>query len=114
MHVISAQPFENHLCERLPCVKIYIIIKKTYSTFDASLKTLKPQLCDAMAFGTDDEQAVVDGFKNNLERSVNLLSELHLKKKIERKLQKLNIRGEIKRKVIADIFGESFESVRVS
>ena len=55
---------------------------ETYSTFGASLKTLKPELCDVMAFGTIDEWALVDGFKNNFERSVHLLCELHLKKNI--------------------------------
>ena len=91
--------------------------KKTtemYSTFGASLKTLKPERHDVMAFGTDDERALVDGFKNNFERSVLLLCELHPTKNVESKLQELNMRGEIKRKVIADIFGESFEAVRVS
>ena len=70
-------------------------ITETYMTFGASLKTLKPELHDVMAFGTNDEQALVYGFKNNFEPSVHLLCELHLKKNIESKLQELERRNKM-------------------
>ena len=38
---------------------------ETYSTFSGVLRTLEPDLRNVMAFGTDDERALVDGFKNN-------------------------------------------------
>ena len=53
---------------------------ETYSTFSGTLRNLQPQLRDVLAFGSDNEEALVAGFKNNFDRSINLLCELHLKK----------------------------------
>lgn len=87
---------------------------ETYSTFGGVLRTLEPNLRDVMAFGTDDEKALVDGFKNNFDRSVHLLCELHLKKNIEAKLKELGIVGEVKSNITADIFGKTTGSIRES
>jgi hypothetical protein len=86
---------------------------ETYSIFSGTLKTLQPELRDILAFGTDDEHALIDGFKNNFERSVHLLCELHLKKNVESKLQELTMTGEIKRTVITDIFGQTCNGVHI-
>ena len=60
---------------------------ETYSIFASTLKTIETDLRDVLAFGTDDELALVNGFKNNFESSMHLLCELHLKKNIETKLK---------------------------
>ena len=56
-----------------------------------------------MAFGTDDEEALIQGFRTNFDRSVHLLCELHVKKNVEKKLQDMGIVGEAKANIVADI-----------
>ena len=87
---------------------------ETYSIFASTLKTIETDLRDVLAFGTDDELALVNGFKNNFERSVHLLCELHLKKNIETKLKDLGIAGEVKCEFMADIFGQTIGTVHES
>ena len=87
---------------------------ETYSTFSGTLRTLEPELRDVMAFGTDDEQALIQGFRNNFDRSVHLLCELHLKKNIQKKLQDMGIVGEAKASIVADIFGKITGAVKES
>ena len=64
---------------------------ETYSTFSGVLRTLKPDLRDVMAFGTDGEQALISGFQNNFDRSINLLCELHLKKNVEKSYKMMEL-----------------------
>lgn len=88
--------------------------KETYSAFSGTLRNLQPALRDVFAFGTDDEEALIDGFRNNFDRSVNLLCEIHLKKNVEKKLQELGIKGKTKDEVVADIFGRKIGSIHES
>ncbi|XP_028415711.1 uncharacterized protein LOC114539280 [Dendronephthya gigantea] len=85
--------------------------EETYSSFSATLKTLEPGLRDLLAFGTDDEQALISGFRNNFDRSINLLCELHLQKNVERKLQELQIPKQSKVEIITDIFGRRHSDI---
>ena len=85
---------------------------ETYSTFSGSLRTQEPDLRDLMAFGTDDEKALITGFKINFDRSINLQCEIHLKKNIEKKLQDFGITGKVKGDFVADIFGRKIGSVQ--
>ena len=87
---------------------------ETYSTFSGTLRTLEPELRDVMAFGTDDEEALIQGFRNNFDRSVHLLCELHLEKNVEKKLQDMGIVGEAKASIVADIFGKTTGMVKES
>jgi hypothetical protein len=41
--------------------------KETYSSFCGVLKTLKPELNDLLAFGTDDEEALGNAFNENVQ-----------------------------------------------
>ena len=87
---------------------------ETYSTFSGTLRNLQPQLRDVLAFGSDNEEALVAGFKNNFDRSINLLCELHLKKNIEKKLQELGITGKVKEDIVADLFGKRTGTIQES
>ncbi len=88
--------------------------KTTYSMFVGTIKSLEPDLTNLLAFGTDDETALVEGFNQHFERATHLLCEIHLKKNIETKLTSMNITGETKQSIISDIFGrkvqDAFES----
>ena len=53
----------------------------TYSLSGGTLKSLEPELKNLMAFGTDDEKALVGGFNETFERATRLLCEIHPRKK---------------------------------
>lgn len=65
--------------------------KTTYSMFAATIKSLEPELNNLLAFGTDDETALVEGFNQHFERATHLRCEIHLRKNIETKLSSLGI-----------------------
>lgn len=85
--------------------------EETYSLFCGSLKALEPELSNLLAFGTDDELALINGFNNNFERATHLLCEIHLKKNIESRLSTLAISGKIKQDIMSDLFGKRNEDV---
>ena len=85
--------------------------QSTYSLFGGTLKSLEPELKNLMAFGTDDEKALVGGFNETYERVTCLLYEIRLCKNIDTKLLSMDIKGESKQSVIDDIFGRKIGSV---
>ena len=85
--------------------------QSTYSLFGGTLKSLEPELKNLMAFGTDDEKALVGGFNESFERATHLLCEIHVRKYIETKLVSMDIKGECKQGIIDDIFGRMVGSV---
>ena len=85
--------------------------QSTYSLFGGTLKSLEPELKNLMAFGTDDEKALVGGFNETYERATCLLYEIHLCKNIDTKLLSMDIKGESKQSVMDDIFGRMIGSV---
>ena len=85
--------------------------QSTYSLFGGTLKSLEPELKNLMAFGTDDEKALVGGFNETFERATCLPYEIHLCKNIDTKLLSMDIKGESKQSVMDDIFGRMIGSV---
>ena len=85
--------------------------EQTYSLFWWSLKAHEQGLNELLAFGTDDELALINGFNCNFERSVHLLCEIHLKKNIENALLSFGISGKDKDEITFDIFGRHQEGV---
>ena len=85
--------------------------QQTYSLFCGSLKAHEPGLNELLAFGTDDELALRNGFNSNFERSIHLLCEIHLKKNIENSFLSFGIRGKNKDEITFDIFGKHREGV---
>ena len=85
--------------------------QSTYSLFGGTLKSLEPELKNLMAFGTDDEKALVGGFNETFERATCLVYEIHLCKNIDTKLLSMDIKGESKQSVMDDIFGRMIGSV---
>ena len=85
--------------------------QSTYSLFGGSLKSLEPELKNLMAFGTDDEKALVGGFNETFGRAACLPYEIHLYKNIDTKLLSMDIKGESKQSVMDDIFGRKIGSV---
>ena len=83
----------------------------TYSLSGGTLKSLEPELKNLMAFGTDDEKALVGGFNATFERATRLLCEIHLRKNIDTKLVSMDIKGESKQSIMDDIFGRKIGSV---
>ena len=85
--------------------------QSTYSLFGATLKSLESELKNLMAFGTDDEKALVGGFNESFERAIHLLWEIHVRKNIDTKLVSMNIKGDCKQSIMDDIFGRKIGSV---
>ena len=83
----------------------------THSLFGGTLKSLKPELKNLMAFGTDEEKVLVGGFNESFERATNLLCETNLRKNLDTKLVSLDIKGDSKRTILNDIFGRKVDSV---
>ena len=80
--------------------------KDTYTAF-SGLRNLQPKLRDVLAFGTDDEEALHEGF----DHSISLLCEIHLRKSIEKKLLELGITAKKKTDIVADIFGQRIGTI---
>lgn len=85
--------------------------QSTYSLFGGTLKSLEPELRNLMAFGTDDEKALVGGFNETFERATHLLCEIHLRKNLDTKLVSMDIKGQSKQIILDDIFGRKIGSV---
>ena len=64
-----------------------------------------------MAFGTDDEKALVGGFKETFQRDTHLLCEIHLRKNIDTELVSMDIKGESEQSIMDDTFGRKICSV---
>ena len=64
-----------------------------------------------MAFGTDDEKALMGSFNETFERATRLLCEIRLRKNIDTKLVSMDIKGESKQSIMDDIFGRKIGSV---
>ena len=80
--------------------------KDAYAAFSGTLRNLEPELRDVLAFGTDDEEALHEGFKINFDRSISLLCEIYLRKSTEKKLLELGITAKKKTDIVADVFGQ--------
>lgn len=78
--------------------------QKKYSLFYGTLKTLKSDLSNLLANGTDDEEALSSAFTENFERMTHLLCSNHLQKNVENWLVKLCVTGKEKESIVPDIF----------
>ena len=75
------------------------------------MKSLEPELKNLMAFGTDDEKALVGGFNETFQRDTHLLCEIHLRKNIDTELVSMDIKGESEQSIMDDTFGRKICSV---
>ena len=64
-----------------------------------------------MAFGTDDEKALVGGFNETFQRDTHLLCEIHLRKNLDTELVSMGIKGESEQSIMDDTFGRKICSV---
>jgi len=78
--------------------------RQRHSVFSGTLKSLNPGLGKVLAFGTDGKEALVTAYRNNFERTTNLLCDLHLKANVKSKLQEFGISSKVKETIVADIF----------
>ena len=67
---------------------------------------LEPELHNVLAFDTDDEEALPEGYKIYFDHSISLLCEIHLRKSTEKKLLELGISAKKKTDIVADVFGQ--------
>ena len=60
---------------------------KIYSRFANCLVTENPEISALLACGTDEEKAIVDGFKRNVPYAILLRCFIHYKKNMEEHLE---------------------------
>lgn len=73
--------------------------------FFGAMKAIKAGLKNVLPCGTDGEEALVNALEENFERSTHLLCFNHLKKNIDSRLVEMGITGQVKKDILADIFG---------
>ena len=85
----------------------------TYFVFASSLIGLKRSLEGIRAFGTDDDQTLIDAFNHVIEFgfSQHLTCFVHVRRNIKEKLNNCNLPPEISKLVLNDIFGRRFRTV---
>ena len=79
--------------------------KETYSSFCCALRTLKPELKNLLAYGTDDGEALHSAFAENFDKATHPLCTNHLRKNVETRLVELSIKEKEKEDIIGDTFG---------
>ena len=77
----------------------------TYSYFLNHLLTLKPDIRQVKAVGTDGELALCNALRDSVPQAIHLRCLKHIKDAIEHKLQELKFDKESIHTIIADIFG---------
>ena len=76
--------------------------QSSYSLLGGILKSLEPELKNLMAFGTDDEKALVGDFNETFQRDTHLLCAIHLRKNIDTELVSMDIKGESEQSIMDD------------
>ena len=78
---------------------------KIYSRFANCLVTENPEISALLACGTDEEKAIVDGFKRNVPYAILLRCFIHYKKNMEEHLENRWFSKEWKKLFLDEIFG---------
>ena len=78
-----------------------------YHYFASQIVALRPKLNNIRAIGIDGEPALYTALKSVFSSAVHMRCFIHLKKKIETKLQSLNLPFDVIKEIVRDIFGVS-------
>ena len=78
---------------------------QAYNFFASQLVSLKSQLTDVKAIGTDGETALFDAFSIVYQNAIHLCCFSHFKRNIKHKVRDLNFPNSVLKEIIKDIFG---------
>ena len=84
----------------------------TYSYFLNHIISLKPEIKNVRAVGTDGELVLCNALKESIPGAINLRCLKHIKDAIERKLNELKFSSQSIIVIIADIFGSVTDGIR--
>ena len=73
--------------------------------FTSSLLSLRPELTNIKAFGTDGENALINALKVSFPNATHLRCTNHLRDNIKRKLRELGVPQHVGKEFLGDIFG---------
>ena len=82
----------------------------SYSYFAHQIVSLKPQLRNIRAIGTDGEEALYTAMKNVFHEAVHLRCFRHVRENILAKLRELNLTQSAQDEIISDIFGKKISA----
>lgn len=85
---------------------------KTFSRFANSLITSNPDLETILAYGTDGEKALIDGFKRHFRFAIFLRCFIHFRDNIKRELTSRGFSSEVKNLFMSEIFGKQDGSTK--
>lgn len=79
---------------------------RNYNYFSTSLIRERKEFGNLKALGSDDEEALYNGFLAACPQADHLLCFRHFENAIKRKLQSMSVPGDVQRKYLGDIIGE--------
>ena len=89
---------------------IFVHMRKDFSTyyfFASSLVSLKPEIANLKAFGTDGEAALEKALSTTFPAAVHVRCFLHFKGNIENKLRELGLSSTVSKEIVCDIMGRA-------
>ena len=89
---------------------IFVHMRKDFSTyhfFASSLVSLKPEIANLKAFGTDGEAALEKALSTTFPAAVHVRCFLHFKGNIENKLRELGLPSTVSKEIVCDIMGRA-------
>ena len=91
---------------------------ETYHYFSSKLIGLNKNLRNVLTIGTDGEEALIEGMKNNMNYAIHLRCFGHFRENCKTKLKQSNVPEAVQKTFLQEIFGkqdgETFEKGKLS
>ena len=85
--------------------------RESYSQLCTTMRTLEPSLKNLLAFGTDEEKALIDAFESNFDSAVHVLCTRHLRQTFKTHFRRLGVSETIQQQMLNDVFGNTCDGV---
>ena len=82
---------------------------ESYSQLCNTMRTLEPTLKNLLAFGTDEEMALIDAFESNFDSAVHVLCTRHLRNTCKTHFKSLGVPDNIQEEMLNDLFGATWD-----
>ena len=86
--------------------------RESYSQLCSTMRTLEPTLKNLLAFGTDEEKALIDAFESNFDSAVHVLCTRHLRNTFKTHFRRLGVSETIQQQMLNDVFGNTWDGVQ--
>ena len=85
--------------------------RESYSQLCSTMRTLEPTLKNLLAFGTDEEKALIDAFESNFDSAVHVLCTRHLRNTCKTHFRSLGVSETIQQQMLNDVFGATWDGI---